>query len=460
MKYVDHTLVSPTKDKELYDYCLSMSALTKNLRNAALFRMRQIFTGWERPETERTQNQKDIFAEVALLQEMRPSVKIRRTISRTHLEALMRATENPDFFSGLPMQAAQQVLIQVVREWKSWLSSLREYKKHPEKYLGRPRMPGYTKSGLATVTITNQDAVLYPIRDKDGRYHGMSMKLPLLAHRVRLSHLPENARLREVKIKPYYGKFILSLTLESCAPPFFPDMPNLAGVDFGQDNIAALVCTDGSSVVYKGGAVLAENQMFAKCKASAISDITRGHEHMRAASRHLDRLSLHHAMFVKDQMHKISTSIIRFCVEHKAGVLVIGANKGWKQKANMGRRSNQNFVSIPLYMLRQMLNYKAMIAGISVIEQEESYTSRADITASDPIPVYGHRPEGLSFSGRRVSRGLYQTSAGYRINADCNGAANILRKAIPDAWKGTKDFRFLAFPERMDFNSLNRERTA
>lgn len=134
---------------------------------------------------------------------------------------------------------------------------------------------------------------------------------------------------------------------------------------------------------------------------------------------------------------------------------MIGVNKLWKQNTNMGKKNNQKFVSIPHYRLRQMIEYKALRAGIDVVEQEESYTSKADVTASDFMPVYGKVKARPVFSGRRIERGMYLCRDGYCINADCNGAANILRKAVPDAWKGFKDFHFLATPASRGFHQLN-----
>lgn len=87
--------------------------------------------------------------------------------------------------------------------------------------------------------------------------------------------------------------------------------------------------------------------------------------------------------------------------------------------------------------------------------QEESYTSKADITVMDYIPAYGIDDDKAVFSGTRISRGLYRCGNGLVINADCNGAANIMRKAIPDAWNDTDDFSFLASPEVCGFHELN-----
>ena len=232
-------------------------------------------------------------------------------------------------------------------------------------------------------------------------------------------------------------------------------MPNICAIDFGVSNFAAVVCNDGSSMLYKGGAVLSECQWFHKKRAKAVSIITKGHEHRHASSRYLSALSRHHADFIKDQCHKISRSIINYCMEHHAGTLVLGENKRWKQDCDMGSQNNQNFVSMPTGLFKQMIIYKASDAGIKIIMQEESYTSQADITAMDYIPVYGVDAENAVFSGRRISRSLYRCFNGMIINADCNGAANIMRKAITDAWNSITDFSFLASPEVSGFHELN-----
>ena len=118
---------------------------------------------------------------------------------------------------------------------------------------------------------------------------------------------------------------------------------------------------------------------------------------------------------------------------------------------------------------KYMEDWKA--AGIKVILQEESYTSKADITSADAMPVYGKENGTLPvFSGKRVSRGTYRCADGMLINADCNGAANILRKAFPECFSVTasvrgaraaqESFRFLAHPESVNLKTLNRQRAA
>ena len=436
-----------SSDDLLYPYFDDLCRKSKLLYNAALFRVRNIFTGYDKEH--RTENEVEVFQEVALLQRSYPNMHVRRVISYTHLEKMMRVTENPDFFSGLPRQTAQQMVKQSVTDFKNWLASLREYKKHPEKYLGKPKMPRYKKSDLTTVIITNQDAVLY--RDDIG----MSLKLPLQKQGLYFSNLSSDPVLKEVKIKPYYGRFLLCLTLEEPDVAFDPSGSHVCAIDLGTDNFAAIVCDNHSSAIYKGGAVLSKIQWFHKQRAKYVSIITKGHEKKHAVSKRLRDLSFHYANFVKDQCHKISRSIIDFCMEHQCGTLILGVNLLWKQRSNMNKINNQNFVSMPITLLRTMITYKALNAGIRIIEQEESYTSKADLIANDRIPTYGVDDKDASFSGKRIKRGLYRCSNGMILNADCHAAANIMRKAIPDIWKDTRDYTFLSAPDVYGFHKLN-----
>ncbi len=132
-------------------------------------------------------------------------------------------------------------------------------------------------------------------------------------------------------------------------------------------------------------------------------------------------------------LHTASRRIIDLLVAEGIGTLCIGKNPLWKQEAAMGRRSNQNFVSVPHARFIEMLSYKAALVGIQVCLTEESYTSKASFLDADPLPVYG-AAEPPAFSGRRVKRGLYRAADGRHINADVNGAYNIIRKVAPDAF--------------------------
>ena len=448
--YTSQQIHITKKNAVLYSYCNEMTQCAKNLRNACVFRMRQHYTSYGKDSAELKQLQLEVEEEITCTSECYPNISVARTISYRFMEKLMRVTENPDFFNGLPMQSAQHILKHVCKDFKGWLSALSSYKKHPEKFTGRPKMPGYTKKDRFTAYITNQDARLY----ESGQEQGMKLKLPKMEERVFIRNLRPDCRLKEVQIKPFYGDFLLILVTEQPDTVKKDAMPHSAAIDFGVDNIATLVTNKGHSVVYKGGAIKSRNQWFNKQRARLVSRLEKCGQ--KKTSFQLERISQNRFFFIKDQMHKISTDIIRFCIKHKIGVLYLGSNKGWKQDCNIGKVNNQNFVSIPFNELKKMLLYKGERAGIMVLEQEESYTSKADFLSMDTIPVYNEEEEVRPvFSGRRIQRGLYRSGNGTVLNADINAAANILRKADERAFQNVKDFTYLEQPVMMTYRALN-----
>ena len=109
---------------------------------------------------------------------------------------------------------------------------------------------------------------------------------------------------------------------------------------------------------------------------------------------------------------------------------MIGYNPTLQKRSKPSKRNNQNFANIPYGRLKDKLSYLSQYYGICLIKQEESYTSKASFFDRDEIPVYNDdNPKEYSFSGIRVKRGLYQTSKGMYLNADVNGALNILKKS-------------------------------
>ena len=115
---------------------------------------------------------------------------------------------------------------------------------------------------------------------------------------------------------------------------------------------------------------------------------------------------------------------MNFCVEHKIGTVVIGRNKQWKDSIALGKRTNQNFVSIPFCKFINMLRYKCKLAGIALAEQEDSYTSKCDSRAFESVEKHEE------YKGKRIFRGLFKSSTGKVLNADMNGALNIVRKYL------------------------------
>ena len=449
---VGRVIVRADRNPELHTYFSETGRLANNLGNAALFRLRNHFTA--KGKDVLSVNEQQVEDEVFKTESVSSKSGKRAVLSYTFLEKLMRVTENPDFFAKLPKQTAQAVLKERAGDMNNWTKSLKAYKKDPSSFTGKPKMPKYWKKGAChTYTMTNQDCVIY--QDKKGF---PVMKLPYTKIRLRIEELPEGAVLKEVKVKPYYNDFEVLYTYEvKDGETEASALPNKCGIDIGVDNTVSAVTNEGSSLLVKGGAVKAANQWFNKQKAYYTGILTRGKESAKHPSTHmLDSLSRNRNQFLTDHFHQLSAFFVKWCLERRVGTIVIGHNKDWKQNVNTGKKNNQTFVSIPFNTLIWMIRYKAEREGIRVIEQEESYTSKASFLDNDLIPVYGKNDKDASFSGRRIKRGLYRSKNGTVINADLNGAANILRKAEQDAFEGVKDFSFLQNPTVIRFTDLHK----
>ena len=166
-----------------------------------------------------------------------------------------------------------------------------------------------------------------------------------------------------------------------------------------------------------------KHQWYNKKKAKLMSFVGD-----RGSSNRIRRITLFRNCWIEDKLHKISRYIVNFCRSNNIGTIIIGLNKEWKQEINIGRRNNQHFVSIPHSKLIDKIVYKAKLLGINVVIHEESYTSKIDHLAFEPLK------KQESYLGKRKKRGLFQSSIGKLINADINGSIGIARKVIGDSF--------------------------
>ena len=216
----------------------------------------------------------------------------------------------------------------------------------------------------------------------------------------------------------------------------------------GLDNFAAMADNKGNTpIVVKGGAIKACNQWFNKRMAFLRSEQMKGHDpktYHPPVTRQMERISRKRDAFLRDTFYKCAHYICRTMKERGLSYLIIGYNKGQKQGINLKKKTNQSFVEVPFARFRRILQTVCVRYGIRVILQEESYTSKACFGNRDYIPTYGTGDaENISFTGKRVKRGLYRQDDGKVMNADINGAANTGRKY---------DKRI--FPEGMDCGYL------
>lgn len=108
-------------------------------------------------------------------------------------------------------------------------------------------------------------------------------------------------------------------------------------------------------------------------------------------------------------------------------MFIIGHNKEWKHNCNLGKQNNFTFIKIPYAILINKIKDKFNNKNITIKTNEESYTSKCDSLSLEKI---GKPEKGLDYLGKRIKRGLFSSSQHKLINADVNGAINIMRKVF------------------------------
>lgn len=205
----------------------------------------------------------------------------------------------------------------------------------------------------------------------------------------------------------------------------------IAGIDLGSKNLLTIAFSDKEKrpAIISGKKIKSINCYFNKIIGETQSKLRPE----TYKSSWLDRLWTKRENKLSYEMHVISKFVADFLDESGCSKVVIGDNKNQKQEINLGRQNNRKFVQIPHQKLFQMLEYKCKQKGIEIIFREESYTSKASFIDNDFIPKFNPENQGKhKFSGKRFKRGIYKTSAGKRINADVNGAYNIMAKQFPE----------------------------
>lgn len=466
-------MIRPDKDAVLCRYFEENTTAAKCMYNAANFYIRNTMTGIRKSPEERTSHETEVLhyvftgiqkanaysyevyckkqeeykkiggmAGAVAMSKLKYKVVPYPTrdewfLSYTVLDAIFKYTDHPTY-RRMNSQVNQNAIKKTVKSWKSYFQLRKDYVIHPEKYKARPRIPSYIKQPAMTAAYTNQTAKF--IR-KDGRAYlrFVNHKPPVL---IGKESLYSGMTYVKTEVKPQYGGYSILLTFkEDIILPEVPKFPKrILGIDVGVDNFCAVANNFGDTpFLIKGGAVKSMNQNFNKERARLLSEVTKGSDsnHSVKKTKQLHTLSRRRETRLRDFFYKTAWYLVRYAKRQQVEVIVAGHNEDQKQNICIGRQNNQNFVSIPFCRFLDILRYTAAKAGIPVVLREESYTSKASLLDLDAIPAYKKGDTiNHTFSGKRVRRGLYKTNSGFFINADINGAGNILRKEYPYAYDG------------------------
>jgi len=201
----------------------------------------------------------------------------------------------------------------------------------------------------------------------------------------------------------------------------------VASIDIGLENLFTIAFNyNKKGISVKGNKLKAINQYFNKIK-SKLQSLLPNKQYTSTA---INQLLYKREEQLRNYIGYYTNKLIKILKDEKISKLIVGYNKEWKQEINIGSKNNQNFVNIPFRKILNILKYKLEDNGIEYKEQEESYTSKASYLDNDNIPIYKeNNTTNYIFSGRRIKRGIYKTKQGKIINADLNGALNILKKS-------------------------------
>lgn len=309
-------------------------------------------------------------------------------------------------------QTPQQLLRIIDANWQGYKAAKEGWRINPEKYLGKPKIPGYLPKNGRFIVVWSK----IQVRIKDGKLRLVERLMKEGFPAIPTEKLPfTEANHAIVRLKPFFDKFMLELVYEKEIPVIkVREEQKVLGLDLGVNNLVAT----SDELLIKGGVVKSINQFFNKQKAKIQVQLSK--QDLWTSEKMQQLMRWRHDK-LHDYFHKASKTIIQFCIKNDIFILVIGRNKNWKQNIRMRKKNNQNFTNIPFHKLIQMLKYKAEEKGIEVTFVTEEYTSQTCSSCS-------HRSRK-----NRKYRGLFVCKkCNLVINADVNAAKNIAKKAFPE----------------------------
>ena len=381
--------------KEEYNILRELCRTAKNLTNQAIYNVRQHY-----------------FQEKQYLR----------------YESNYHEIKNCENYKLLNSNMAQQTLKNVDAMFKSFFALIKLAKqgKYNFRYIKLPNyLPknGYANLIIGMINIKDDMTLTIPYSYTFKKKYDTKIQ-------IKVPKLLEDKKIKEIQIIPKFNArfFEIQYTYEVQEENIQLNTNNALAIDLGVNNLCTCVTNTGKSFIVDGRKLKSINQFFNKQNARLQS--IKDKQNIKRQTKKQFLISRKRKNRVDDYINKACRYIINYCLTNDIGTLVIGYNQSFQNKANLGKKTNQIFTQLPFGKIREKLEYLCRRYNINYILQEESYTSKASFFDNDKLPVYNmDNPQTYEFSGKRVKRGLYQTKDGYRFNADCNGALNILHKS-------------------------------
>lgn len=317
------------------------------------------------------------------------------------------SSKQPDYYA-LPAKVSQQTLKLLDKNFISFFSLLK--KKDSNR---KVRLCRYLDK------LTGRFSLVYTIQAISSR-HLKSGYIKLSGVSFKIKTRIESSGIAQVRITHRGDHIVIEVVYNVTSKQKKANNNGYCAIDLGVNNLATIASNVIKPIIINGKPIKSINQYYNKKKAELQAELRNN----KKTSKRISRLNLKRNNKIQDYLHKSSRIITNHLVSNNINTLVIGYNTQWKQEVKMGSKNNQNFVGIPHGRFIEQLKYKCELEGISVICNEESYTSKCSFLDNESIE------KKKAYKGKRVKRGLFRSESGREINADLNGALNILRKVV------------------------------
>jgi len=327
----------------------------------------------------------------------------------------------------LHSQTLQEVIINVIENYKSYKALEKIYKEEPQKLKGKPRFPKFKSKTIQPILFTkyairkiNQKIMLSLSKEMQNKFKVKSLDLIIP---IKLNKLVNLEDIKQIRITKKNMKYTLEIIYEKGEKSLDNTYSNIMAIDLGLNNIVACTNKDNNYSMLVNGKDLKSKNRYYNNKIQKLMKIQMcmlKNSKKYKGTKRIRRLYEKRKNYIETYMHKVSKKVIEYAIQNKCNTIVIGALKGIKYKMNY----NKNFVEIPFQKLLQKIQYKAELRGIKLEKISEKYTSGISSIDNEPIKRQYYNKK------RRVSRGIFITNQGKLINADINGSLNILRKYL------------------------------
>ena len=359
---------------------------------------------------------------------------------------LTKYDEHGKYFS---QQECAKIVDGVINDWKSFFAARDEYRKNPKKFTGKPRRPKchkikdkmnevifdegsilglkYVKKNNKTKVIKN-NKISFSLSKKAKRKFKMknlevnlsNFKFPKGLNE-NLSNLQQVRICYDKKIERFYLAFIYRIEVSVLNKK----SNDIMAIDLGQNNLITGVFNkspyrfilDGKELKSKIAYV---NSRIDRLKSKEMKK-TKDSRKFKLTKK-MKKLYAYWRNYTWTYIHKCSSKTVKKALENKCNTIVIGDFKGIKRN----KKHMKYFTTIPYVTLINQIKYKAKKVGIEVVMINESYTSGCSCIDDYEISKECYDKK------RRKKRGDFITNNGFHINADVNGAYNILRKYLKE----------------------------